>query len=221
MSEAARRALASASSARRAARACSRWPVARVGPRLQAARATLDTAFVNAGASATNAQAPAADIATFWRGFNDPALSTTLIERALPANGDVRIAQARLQEARATLQRRRRRTSLPNVGVGARGDALAWRPRCSFPARRRSQRTGTRLRRRLHANWELDLFGRNRRASESAAAQVDALARPACSAAHTERRRRGGAQLPRAARTAAAPARSRAQSLVNQRERCA
>ena len=144
---------------------------AAVGPNYTPPASTLDPAFVNAGASATNAQAPAADIATFWRGFNDPALSD-LIERALAANGDVRIAQARLQEARATLQGAQAER-LPNIGAVADVNRSLV-PEVQFPGTVGSQRTGTVYDAGFTANWELDFFGRNRRASESAAAQVEA-----------------------------------------------
>jgi hypothetical protein len=68
-------------------------------------------------AASSDATAPGADIARFWRGFNDPVL-TQLVERALGANGDVRIAQARLRESRALLQGARAEL-LPEVGASA------------------------------------------------------------------------------------------------------
>jgi multidrug efflux system outer membrane protein len=142
-----------------------------VGPTYTAPPSTLDPAFVNAGATATRSDAPGADIASFWRGFNDPALSQ-LVERALAANGDIRVAQARLQEARATLQGADAER-MPNIGAVA--DATrALAPEVQFPGTSRSQRTGTVYDAGFTANWELDFFGRNRRASESAAAQVEA-----------------------------------------------
>ena len=111
-----------------------------VGPDYTAPAPTLDAAFVNAGAGGTNAQPPDSDIATFWRGFNDPALSD-LIERALAANGDVRIAQARLQGARATLQGAQAEL-LPNIGAVADVNR-SMAPEVQFPGTSRSQRTGT------------------------------------------------------------------------------
>jgi multidrug efflux system outer membrane protein len=152
-----------------------------VGPDYKQPTVAIDPAFINAGASTTNAQAPGTDIASFWRGFNDPALNE-LVERALKANGDVRIAQARLQEARASLQGARAEL-LPQVGVGAdAGRAL--QPEYLFPGTSRNQRTGNLYDASFTANWELDFFGRNRRASESAAAQVDA-SEAGVHAAHT------------------------------------
>jgi multidrug efflux system outer membrane protein len=140
-----------------------------VGPNYRAPTVPLDTAFVNAPA----ASAASADIATFWRGFGDAKLSA-LVERALAANGDVRIAKARLQESRATLQGARAEL-LPQIGVSAdAGRALT--PQYLLPGASRSQRTFDLYDGSFTASWELDFFGRNRRASESAAAQVDASA---------------------------------------------
>jgi multidrug efflux system outer membrane protein len=142
-----------------------------VGPNYSTPAVPVDAGFVNAGAPAVNAQAPAADIATFWRGFNDPAL-TQLVERALAANGDLRIAQGRLREARA-LQGSTRAALLPEVDVKAdAGRAL--QPGYLYPGTTRSQRTGSAFDAGFVASWELDFFGRNRRADEAALAQVDA-----------------------------------------------
>jgi multidrug efflux system outer membrane protein len=143
-----------------------------VGPDYREPKLALDGGFVNAAAGAV-ATAANADIATFWRGFGDADLSA-LIERALAANGDVRIAQARLQESRATLQGARAEL-LPNVAVDAdAGRSLT--PQYLLPGASRSQRSTGFYDAGFTASWELDFFGRNRRASESAAAQVDASA---------------------------------------------
>jgi len=65
---------------------------AAVGPNYQTPPSALDAGFIGAGATVLNTQPVGADIATFWRGFNDPALDA-LVERALQANGDVRIVE--------------------------------------------------------------------------------------------------------------------------------
>ena len=142
-----------------------------VGPNYQPAAVPLDAGFIGAGASAVNATAPGADIARFWRGFDDAVLAA-LVERALLANGDVRIAQARLRESRALLQGAQA-ALLPEVDASAdAGRSL--QPEYLFPGTSRSQRTGNLFDAGFTASWELDFFGRNRRASQSAAAQVDA-----------------------------------------------
>ena len=140
-----------------------------VGPDYREPKPALDASFVNAPAAAANPSS--ADIATFWRGFGDAEL-TALIDRAIAVNGDVRIAQARLQESRANLQGARAEL-LPNIGVAAdAGRTLT--PEYLLPGASRSQRTTSFYDAGFTASWELDFFGRNRRASESAAAQLDA-----------------------------------------------
>ncbi len=141
-----------------------------VGPDYRAPQLELDPAFINPGSMSTDAHAPNAEIATFWRGFGDPML-TALIERAIVANGDVRIAQARLRESRALLQGADA-ALLPEIDATADvGRQL--QPQYLFPGTTRGQRTATLYRGGFTASWELDFFGRNRRASESASAGVD------------------------------------------------
>lgn len=152
-----------------------------LGPDYKRPTSALDAGFVNAGASAVNAQAASADIATFWRGFNDPALNA-LIDRALAANGDVRIAQARLQEARAN-QGEADAAARPGLGLSS-GVTRSVTPITQRPGASRSERTGTVYDAGFVANWELDLFGRFRRGSEAAAALVGA-SEAGLHAAHT------------------------------------
>ena len=142
-----------------------------VGPDYRAPSLTLDAGFVNAGSASVNAQAPASDIAVFWNAFGDAALSQ-LVARALAANGDVRIAQARLQEARAVLGGAQAET-LPEVDASA-GAGRSLAPAFRFPGTTRGQRTGNAFDAGFVANWELDFFGRQRRATEGAAARVEA-----------------------------------------------
>lgn len=142
-----------------------------LGPEHQRPASTLDAGFIAAGSSSVDAAATPPDIATFWRRFNDATLSA-LVERALAANGDVRIAQARLQEARAN-QGEADAAARPGLGVDA-GVTRAIRPITQQPGASRSERTGTTYDTGFIANWELDLFGRYRRGSEAAAARTDA-----------------------------------------------
>jgi len=69
-----------------------------VGPVYQPPRATLPTAWTAATQPA--GQARAVDLPTWWLAFEDPAL-TALIAQARAANLDLRLAFARLQQARA------------------------------------------------------------------------------------------------------------------------
>ena len=142
-----------------------------VGPDYQRPAVALDTSFVGAGAAALNAQPAAADIATFWRGFGDAKLNA-LIERAVAANGDVRLAQARLLEARAS-QDEADAASRPGVGIDTSA-TRAIRPLTQQPGASRDARTGNTYDASFLASWEIDLFGRLRRSSEAAAAQTAA-----------------------------------------------
>ncbi|MFP8835616.1 efflux transporter outer membrane subunit [Hydrogenophaga sp. XSHU_21] len=144
---------------------------AAVGPDHQTPAVALDDRFISAGSSGVNTQAPAADIARFWRGFNDPKLDT-LIDRALAANTDIRLAQARLQEARA-LQGEADAASRPGVGIEGNAQRSVT-PQTQQPGATRSERTRNSFDANFIAGWELDLFGRLRRGGEAAAAQVSA-----------------------------------------------
>lgn len=162
-----------------------RWPAALVptllalalggcalGPDYKRPAAPLEGGFISAGATAVVDTAPvAADLASFWRQFNDPAL-TALVERALAANGDVRIAQARLQEARASLGEADA-ASRPGAGVDS-SVTRAVRPITQQPGASRSERTGTTWDAGFVARWELDLFGAARLGSQAAGARVEA-----------------------------------------------
>jgi multidrug efflux system outer membrane protein len=139
-----------------------------VGPNYRAPSSSLDAAYLNASAASSDVTAPGADIARFWRGFNDPVL-TQLVERALGANGDVRIAQARLRESRALLQGARAEL-LPEVGASADVTRSRTPDYLQQPGSAGGQSTATVYDAGFTSSWELDFFGRNRRASESAAA---------------------------------------------------
>jgi outer membrane protein, multidrug efflux system len=141
-----------------------------VGPDYQAPTPALDAAFIGAGVAKPNANPVAADIATFWRGFNDAELNA-LVDRALQANGDVRVAQARLQESRAA-QSEIDASTLPSVGVAA-NSSRSVTPQSQARGLSRSKRTGSAFDAGFIANWEIDFFGRAQRAKESAAAQLD------------------------------------------------
>jgi len=137
-----------------------------VGPDYQKPMVPMDAAFV--GARNTEA---VTDIRTFWQGFGDEKLNA-LIDKAMLANGDVKLASARLQEARAS-QDEANAAFRPRVGAqtdGSRGVA----PITSYPGTSVSDRTGNIYDANFLAAWEIDLFGRLRRSSEAAAARAEA-----------------------------------------------
>lgn len=114
----------------------------------------------------------AADVANtkWWEQFDDPALNT-LIETALRDNLDVRIAAARVDQFIGVL-RVANAQGLPQIGYGA------------GVSRNRLSREGqpripagvdpylTLYQASASADWQIDLFGRVRRLSEAAQAQV-------------------------------------------------
>ncbi|WP_319524352.1 efflux transporter outer membrane subunit [uncultured Desulfosarcina sp.] len=111
----------------------------------------------------------AANVA-WWKQFNDPALDA-LIAEALANNRDVKIALANIDQAAAVFTQSRS-TLYPQIGYGGSGtrerasetDAARLytylsNPRTSYQAL-------------ASASWELDLWGRIRRLSEAARAEL-------------------------------------------------
>jgi len=110
---------------------------------------------------------PAPD-AGWWSVFHDPVLDD-LVRRADQANSSIKVAAARLVQARALLQNADAQR-MPQVGIGAgvqRGDGFTvtnlppGHPLTLYTAG-------------ANVSWEADLFGRLRRASEAAALDAHA-----------------------------------------------
>lgn len=112
-------------------------------------------------------------VAEFWRGFNDPLL-TRLVEQALSANTDLRVAMARLDRARA-ITRQSRLDLFPTVTTEA-GYSTTRSSADQAPGVPRAQRDQDLGRIGVDAFWELDLFGRVRRSVESQHAETAAVA---------------------------------------------
>ncbi len=137
-----------------------------VGPDYHPPQTTMPAHW--AGPAPPDAAKPspaAADLTRWWKGFGDPALSS-LVDRAVRSNLDVRQAQSRLLQARA-----------------ARGVALAGLgPNAGLTAgftRARGSGVGPNLINNLYqagldASWEIDVFGGVRRNVEAAAADLQA-----------------------------------------------
>ena len=122
------------------------------------------TEMVPADTALTNA-APAAALseADWWSAWDDPLL-TNLLERGTAANLSLAQAQARLGQSRATLDAARA-ALWPSLGLSASASrSKTYDPDDS----RTSARAGA------DAGWEIDLFGRNRRTAEAAAADLEA-----------------------------------------------
>ncbi|MDP3853915.1 efflux transporter outer membrane subunit [Phenylobacterium sp.] len=134
-----------------------------VGPKYETP-ATPPAVFHNADPTAFAAANPEA---AWWRQFEDPILDE-LIAKALSANLDLRIAVARVAEARA-LFTDARLEQLPRATVGARETVSKQQPG-SGEVRVDSEtyQLG------FDAAWELDLFGRVRHGVDAAKAEKGA-----------------------------------------------
>lgn len=106
--------------------------------------------------------------AAWWAQFDDPVLGS-LVERALHGDFDLRIAAARVREARAL------------AGLARRDRWPAARPEIAYDERNSQQPGFTDERVEVESYesgiatfWELDLFGRVRRGIEGAAASAEA-----------------------------------------------
>lgn len=108
------------------------------------------------------APAKPAQLAQWWKRFNDPLLDT-LIEQAVQGNNDVAAAKAKIRESRAAYQQAGG-TLYPDLS----GSGSAKRSQSPGMA----ENTGLNL--GLNTSWELDLFGANHRAVEAARYGLDA-----------------------------------------------
>jgi NodT family efflux transporter outer membrane factor (OMF) lipoprotein len=128
-------------------------------------------AFVSQGPSTLAVSPPDA----WWRLYDDPALDA-LVQQALLANTDLRVALANLDSARAALDLARAgrlpttsATAGVNYGVNAPSlilqDAAHVYPRPDW-----AFEPG------LSASWEIDIFGRVRRSVQAASADLEAQA---------------------------------------------
>jgi NodT family efflux transporter outer membrane factor (OMF) lipoprotein len=145
----------------------------KVGPDYRQPQVAVPAAYHEGTSAATN-QLPQ-DLAKWWRIFHDQELDT-LIEEATVANHDVRIAEARVREVRAQAGVTR---SALFPSVNANGDYSRLRLSEHTPDAFVAQAAGQSLEQNLFSagfdmNWELDIFGGNRRALEAANANVGA-----------------------------------------------
>jgi multidrug efflux system outer membrane protein len=105
----------------------------------------------------------------WWQEFEDPVLGQ-LQDAALESNVDLRIAAARVDQARAIFDDVKR-DRFPVVTVGGSVD----RREQSFPGFREEPVRSTTYRAGFDAFWEVDVFGGVRSAIRSASASADAL----------------------------------------------
>lgn len=133
-----------------------------VGPDYKQPRTPVATSFAGAEASTYSSQQAQAQ---FWRQFNDDTLDK-LVDDALAANHDLRIAVGHLVEARAA--RRQSLYDLAPTVTASGGHQTQKIPQVEsgFPFTASYYDAG------FDAFWELDLFGRVRRGVEASRAQL-------------------------------------------------
>jgi outer membrane protein, multidrug efflux system len=118
-----------------------------------------------------------ADLRRWWADFNDPTLSS-LIERSMATNLDLRAAVLRIEEARAqrsvtaaslwpSLSANASYTSTRLSATTATGSLFTGTPGISFPNPYNQYQLGA------DVSWEVDLFGRVRRSVEVADANIE------------------------------------------------
>jgi outer membrane protein, multidrug efflux system len=149
-----------------------------VGPNYK--RPDLPTPSTWNEAQQSGIDATGTDLERWWTVFNDPLLDS-LVERALRSNLDLRVAEARIREARAN-RAVVAAGAWPTIGtsgsynrVRTSENAFAISPQGGSTS---SPQGGT-LDQNLYkagfdANWEVDIFGGVRRSVEAADATIDA-----------------------------------------------
>ena len=140
-----------------------------VGPNYHQPETKSAAAFDNAEPATYSADPAAANVAEFWTGFNDAELNK-LVNDALGANHDLRIALTRVREARA-LRRDSAFDLAPSINAGGgytktRTANIATQP--GAPRESELYDAG------FDAFWELDFFGRVRRGLEASNAELGA-----------------------------------------------
>ena len=130
-----------------------------VGPNFQKPELEIPDRFRFAGP-----EAEAAVNLKWWELFNDPVLNA-LVLTALRENRDVRIAASRVEEARASL-------GFTRADMFPALDLQAGAARGDFAGGRKSNSTDNNLFIAPTLNWELDVWGKFRRATEGARADL-------------------------------------------------
>ncbi len=156
------------------------FPVAgcSVGPNYEKPGLPVPAAWTEAQQKGVDARS--IELARWWTKFNDPLLNS-LVERAVQSNLDLRLAEARIREARASRavtasgawptvdvsgSYTRNRASENAIGAPAQGAVVA--PSGGANLDQNFYRSG------FDANWEIDVFGGVRRSVEAADATIEA-----------------------------------------------
>jgi len=146
---------------------CSNWPS--VGPDYAASPFAQGPEIAAALNDGGDGREVAERLADWWRVFEDEQL-TALVARALAANREMTVAEAKIREARARL-------GIANAGffpmVGVGGSIQRYQTsRNNSPFVRV---TDNQFQAGFDATWEIDIFGGTRRRVEAAQAGMEAL----------------------------------------------
>lgn len=136
-----------------------------VGPNYKPPETTVGPSFTRASQPGASTNAP---IVRWWRSFGDETLNQ-LVDTAVAANTDLRIATANLREARAL-----HRLANFDLGPTVTANAAYENRRNSALVARGTDRTLEIYDVGFDAIWELDIFGGVRRSSQAARAQAQA-----------------------------------------------
>jgi multidrug efflux pump len=136
-----------------------------VGPNYQTPPTPIPAAFANQAQEGLTTNAIEA---SWWRGFQDSTLDR-LVEQTLANNHDLRVATARLREARVLLSE----TTFDRYPT-VTSQASFTRERLSEAVAATPDRDIELYEAGFDATWELDFFGRVRRSIEASAADVGA-----------------------------------------------
>ena len=149
-----------------------------VGPNYQKPDLPVPAGWQEAQQKGVDARS--AELARWWSTFNDPLLNS-LVERAVRSNLDLRLAEARIREARASRivtasgawptlnvsgSYTRNRSSANGVAVPGEGTVIV--PSGGANLDQNFYQSG------FDANWEIDVFGGVRRSVEAADATIEA-----------------------------------------------
>ena len=138
-----------------------------------APRPTITAPAILADRGVTNAAAPAPQ---WWKLFDEPALDA-LVEEALTGNRDLRVAAARLLQARANLSEARgARLPTTSLSADAGAGSTLQDQIAAVAAGTEHIRTGSRVGLGGDVLWEIDLFGRIGATTHAASADARAAA---------------------------------------------
>ncbi|MGA1978948.1 MAG: efflux transporter outer membrane subunit [Sedimentisphaerales bacterium] len=136
-----------------------------VGPNFKPPKTSVPSSWTGVGGQKTGA----VDLVNWWTQFNDPNL-TSLIDRAVASNLDLKQAESRLRQARAAriVVSAGLWPTLDATGSYSHSQTAGSAKTKTSPTRRDLWQTG------LDAAWELDIFGGVRRNVEAAESDIQA-----------------------------------------------